>query len=262
MVRRWSAKPVFLLGSNPALVSGVEMAKTFCIGDIHGSRKALVQCLERAEFNVEEDMLICLGDVCDGGPEVRQCFDILLSLKNLIYIRGNHDQWALDWMHCIRAERLWIKQGGARTMESYGNCPSGVPKHHVELLEKSPFYYKDDKNRVFVHGGFTTGYPIEMTKDMDKMWDRDLFFEAYERDRYAGYHKKPKKITEYERVFIGHTSTLVKDSLVPMKCCEVWNLDTGAGWPTGLLTIMNVDTEEYWQSDFVRDLYPGDRGRM
>jgi serine/threonine protein phosphatase 1 len=34
----------------------------------------------------------------------------------------------------------------------------------------------------------------------------------------------------------------------------VWNIDTGAGW-SGKLTIMNVDTKEYWQSDLISELY-------
>ncbi len=34
----------------------------------------------------------------------------------------------------------------------------------------------------------------------------------------------------------------------------IWNLDTGAGWE-GKLTVMNVDTKEYYQSDPVEDLY-------
>ena len=34
-------------------------------------------------------------------------------------------------------------------------------------------------------------------------------------------------------------------------------MDTGAGW-NGKLTIMDVDTEEYWQSDLVESLYPNE----
>ena len=32
-------------------------------------------------------------------------------------------------------------------------------------------------------------------------------------------------------------------------------MDTGAGYE-GKLSIMNVDTEDFWQSDKVSDLYP------
>ena len=33
-------------------------------------------------------------------------------------------------------------------------------------------------------------------------------------------------------------------------------IDTGAGWE-GRLTIMDIETKQFWQSDLVTDLYPG-----
>ena len=40
----------------------------------------------------------------------------------------------------------------------------------------------------------------------------------------------------------------------------IWDLDTGAGWG-GKLTIMDANTEEYWQSDSGDDLYGPNQGR-
>ncbi|NJK86327.1 MAG: hypothetical protein HC906_10500 [Bacteroidales bacterium] len=57
------------------------MSRTFVIGDIHGAFKALVQCLERSEFDYEHDKLICLGDVCDGWPEVKDVMTNCLRYK-------------------------------------------------------------------------------------------------------------------------------------------------------------------------------------
>jgi serine/threonine protein phosphatase 1 len=67
-------------------------------------------------------------------------------------------------------------------------------------------------------------------------------------------------VEEFERVFIGHTSCFRLDKGNPVWAGGVINLDTGAGW-NGVLTIMDVDTEEYWQSDNVRKLYPNTVGR-
>ena len=47
---------------------------------------------------------------------------------------------------------------------------------------------------------------------------------------------------------------------VPMNRCNVWNLDTGAGY-RGKLTIMDIDSKEYWQSDMAILLYPNESGR-
>ncbi len=40
--------------------------KKFVVGDIHGGAKAFKQVLEKSEFDYENDLLISLGDICDG----------------------------------------------------------------------------------------------------------------------------------------------------------------------------------------------------
>jgi serine/threonine protein phosphatase 1 len=45
-----------------------------------------------------------------------------------------------------------------------------------------------------------------------------------------------------------------------MKAANIWNLDTGAGY-NGKLTIMDIKTKEYWQSDLVTELYKDKKGR-
>jgi len=235
--------------------------RTLVVGDIHGGFKALRQCFERANFVHNKDKLICLGDVCDGWPGTKQCFDELLKVKNLVYILGNHDAWALEWMLYEKQENIWTSQGGMATQESYGFDHENVPTKHIELLNnKAKFYYIDDRNRVFVHGGFDPRFPVEHEIKSNLLWDRELLHEAYEREHYADYHGKSRQLTKYIDIFIGHTSTYFYKEKEPTHYCEVWNLDTGGGWE-GKLTIMDVDTKEYWQSDVVETLYPKYRGR-
>ena len=71
--------------------------RSFVLGDIHGAYKALMECFEKADFNYKDDVLICLGDVCDGWPEVNKSIDELLKIDNMVYIVGNHDERALKW---------------------------------------------------------------------------------------------------------------------------------------------------------------------
>jgi serine/threonine protein phosphatase 1 len=59
------------------------------------------------------------------------------------------------------------------------------------------------------------------------------------------FKNKRSEANKYEPIYGGH----------------VWNLDTGGGWE-GKLTIMDIDTEQYWQSDFVYTLYPNCKGRF
>jgi serine/threonine protein phosphatase 1 len=65
---------------------------------------------------------------------------------------------------------------------------------------------------------------------------------------------------KWEDIFIGHTPTQLYAARVPIHACNLWGLDTGAGW-SGQLTLMDIDTHEYWQSDPTPVLYPDIRGR-
>jgi serine/threonine protein phosphatase 1 len=71
----------------------------------------------------------------------------------------------------------------------------------------------------------------------------------------------PKRLKLYHEIYIGHTPTLYYNvDTPPMQGCNVWNVDTGAAFK-GKLSIMNIETKEYWQSESVWDLYKGEVGR-
>jgi serine/threonine protein phosphatase 1 len=230
--------------------------RTFVIGDIHGAYKALVQCLARSGFNFKEDTLITLGDIADGWSEVPECIETLLKIPNGIHLIGNHDTWAYEWLKFGMAPSLWLHQGGKATFEAYnGDYFHLKEKHLHEFFEKQHNSYIDDENRAFVHGGY-----VDNLDDHLRIltWDRSL----WNRIALSGHksQKLPKKLRIYKEIFIGHTSTMMYDIDKPMNRCNVWNLDTGAGW-YGKLTIMDVDTKEYWQSDPVQELYQEEKGR-
>jgi len=231
----------------------VSKNKTYVIGDIHGACRALMQCFQRSGFNKKKDHLIVIGDVCDGYPEVNRCIDELLTLKHCDLVIGNHDMWALDW--ALRGEKpeIWTSQGGDRTIASYNGGP--MPKEHIDFL-KNGHLWVEFKDRLFVHGGFDPNLPLSKHKAETLVWDRELLDMA--RERHAIDDKC--KIGHYKDIFVGHTTTELFHTLDPVHLCNVWDIDTGAGW-SGKLTIMNVDTKEYWQSDLTPDLYDGTPGR-
>lgn len=106
---------------------------------------------------------------------------------------------------------------------------------------------------------------MKILKDKVKkiyLWDRDLWLAALSfkeiPNNNNGYSFKMKD--NFKEVFIGHTATINWNTDQPMKAANIWNLDTGGGFG-GKLTIMNVDTKEYFQSDLVQTLYPEERGR-
>ncbi|MCB0491611.1 MAG: metallophosphoesterase [Cyclobacteriaceae bacterium] len=221
------------------------MPKTFVVGDIHGSYRALLQCLEKSRFNYQKDTLICLGDVADGWPETRQAIDELLKIESLIYVLGNHDFWALDWMDTGYANDTWLIQGGQATIDSYEDK---VPADHFQLL-KSALPYYIHRNELFVHAGISIESPIERQGIQTFLWDRSF--------AQLAKKKHPQKLTSYNSIYIGHTPI---NKNTPIQYGEVWMMDTGAGW-SGRLSMMNIETQECFVSDPVPELYPGIEGR-
>ncbi len=229
--------------------------RRFVIGDIHGAHKALLQCFERSKFDRGQDLLISLGDVCDGWPEVSKVVDELLRIKNMKLILGNHDAWTLQWMRNGWMDENWTSQGGSATLQSYQNNKEAVPKSHLELFQNAPFYIELGK-QLFVHGGLDPSMALHEQDPEFLMWDRELLDEAVHAQEITPDYRYGK----WNEIFIGHTPTQVYKSSEPTHACNVWALDTGCGW-SGKLTMMDMDTYEYWQSDPVRELYPNFPGR-
>ena len=270
--------------------------KQFVIGDIHGRIDAFKDVIAKSKFDYENDVLIVLGDIVDGGYNTLQVVDELLKIKNLVYIKGNHDQWFMDFTFKGRNPIEWVNQGGANTLNSYGGkviagaTPTQepvmldinsvkIPKTHAEFFANG-LYYFEYNNNLFVHGGFDPNKPIKEQEPQILMWDRSII-------KYADNNI----IENYDNVFIGHTTTQhiernwvnyrcrecgeewekevksyrdmrgepvcpkcksknIFQSLgctKPLKIGNLYCLDTGGGWD-GKLTIMDIDSEEFWQS--------------
>ena len=227
--------------------------RTLVVGDIHGADKALAQCLERSAFREGVDRLISLGDVCDGYPDVRACVDRLMALPNCDFILGNHDYWTREWARTGSQPEAWLEQGGDNTVLSYGGGP--IPESHRLFFENAKTYITLGR-KWFVHGGIDPALPIEGQDEEVLLWDRSLIRTAY-RDHLKQIEQKAGG---YDEIYLGHTPTQYFGFMTPVRFGKVWAMDTGAGW-SGMLTVMDVDTKEYWQSDPTPVLYPGIRPR-
>jgi serine/threonine protein phosphatase 1 len=242
--------------------------KTFVIGDIHGGLKALVQVLERAKVS-KNDTLIFLGDFVDGWSESPAVLDFLIALKekqNCIFIRGNHDDLLLKWLCKDNEgfdERMWFNHGGEASALSYQNIENSTKEKHIQFLLSLQDYHLDDENRLFIHAGFTNvkGVEHEYFKPLF-YWDRTLWETALAMDNQLSKDALtyPNRLKLYKEIYIGHTPVTKIDETIPINKACVWNVDTGAAFQ-GKLTIMDVDTKEFWQSDNLPDLYPNEKGR-
>ena len=239
--------------------------RTLVIGDIHGGLRALHQIMERANVTTK-DSLIFLGDYVDGWSQSPQVIDYLIDLKkthNCICILGNHDELVLEWLEKNKENLTWNSHGGESTVLAYSKVDKTTINNHIDFLKTLKNFHLDEQNRLFVHAGFTNmnGVDFEYFPKLFS-WDRTLWETALALDKTmkVDHPFYPKRLTLYKEIYIGHTPVSRINQTVPVQMANVWNVDTGAAFK-GPLTIMDVDTKEFWQSETLPHLYPNEKGR-
>ncbi|MFH6993317.1 metallophosphoesterase family protein [Flavobacterium sp. FlaQc-48] len=241
------------------------MKRTLVIGDIHGGLRALVQLLERVEIT-ENDKIVFLGDYVDGWSESAQVIDFLIQWsqkQDCIFIRGNHDVWCHEWLMNDVINDIWFLHGGKSTIESYQNMDPLRKEKHLEFFANMKDYVVDEHQNLFIHAGFSSMHgPEKEHYATNFSWDRTLWEMALTMDRRITKDSLsyPKRLLLFNEIYIGHTPTLHYNIDIPMQGCNVWNIDTGAGF-YGKLTCLDTATKAFWQSDIVQNLYPTEKGR-
>ncbi len=239
--------------------------RTLVIGDVHSGVRALEQLLLRAKVG-PQDHLIFLGDYVDAWSTAVETVDFLLDLDkthNCTFIRGNHDELCREWLITQKENPQWLAHGGEATRESYLRANKDKWETHLEFYADLKNHYLDEDKRLFLHAGYTNLKGVEYEYfDQLFYWDRTLWELAKSLDpKLAPTDKNfPQRLTHYKEIFIGHTPLSKTGEVEPKKAANVWNIDTGAAFK-GSLTLMDVGTKEFWQSDPVYTFYPGERGR-
>jgi serine/threonine protein phosphatase 1 len=239
--------------------------RTLVIGDIHGGLRAINQIFERANVS-PKDKLIFLGDYVDGWSQSPQVIDFLIQLEtthDIICIRGNHDELLREWLEDSKENEQWYQHGGESTVLAYQKVSGETKKKHIQFLKSLKDYYLDEQNRMFIHAGFTNlnGVNFEYFPKLF-YWDRTLWETALSLDpnMKIDHQCYPKRFTLYKEIYIGHTPVSRIGKTTPVQKANVWNIDTSAAF-RGPLTILDVDTKEFWQSESLPSLYPNEKGR-
>lgn len=239
--------------------------RTLVIGDIHGGLRALHQILERAKVS-PNDKLIFLGDYVDGWGQSPEVIDALIAMKathTIVCIRGNHDDLLLEWLKNGTDNPQWFDHGGEATVTAYQNRDAATLAAHIHFIESLVDFHLDEQNRLFIHAGFTNVNGVDF-EYFPKLfyWDRSLWETALALDKNMKTTDLayPKRLSLYNEIFIGHTPVSRIGKTIPVQMANVWNVDTGAAF-RGPLTIMDVDSKNYWQSENLDVLYPNEKGR-
>ena len=236
------------------------------IGDIHGMYDKMLEALECASYDPEKDELYSVGDLCDRGSNPVEVIDYIYSLPNCHLILGNHDLFLLEYLSGNISDdsyKVWTRyNGGVPTVEKIEKQPEAWKRKVCNRLLHTPFATMAG-DYIVVHGGISDiaqDWPIASYVDitpeetcvgtlgyedyaMELTWERDSIKAAL-RDK----EHSPCNIDN--RVFVGHT---VLKSFKPFITDDrkFIDIDTGSYLDEGAVTVMDMDSLEYWQSGTV-----------
>lgn len=246
--------------------------RTLIIGDIHGNVHALQEALGKAQFDVEQDRIICIGDYVDGWPNSFEVVRTLLEIQNQspfenIFLLGNHDKWFRDvldndfdileheWLIEQKHPR-WFMFGGKATYRSYTAYPDEFINIHKEKFFDKLRYYHIEDSKLFVHAGFPIKIGFQETLHNDReefIWDRSLYRAALDMWHTNNILEKQGKertsifFENFDTIFIGHTQTSQDGIFTPTRMSNVINVDQGCK-RSGILTIYEMETGKFYQS--------------
>ena len=221
--------------------------RVYAIGDVHGRVDLLANLFARIDDDLQtrpvpHSVQVLLGDYIDRGPASRQVIDFLIDRRksrDVIPLKGNHEQCALNVLRNPSSLLHWKSIGGLNTILSYGVTPTrsdihsmsavalafanNLPEPHQRFLHGLPLSFTCG-DFFFVHAGARPGIRLQQQSENDLLWIREDFL-LHEED--------------FGKVVVhGHTPNL-EPEIKPNRI----NIDTGA-YATGRLTCLVLEDDE------------------
>lgn len=251
----------------------MQYKRTLIIGDIHGNINALESALTNANYKLEEDRIICLGDYIDGWKKSYEVVEKLIQLQadspfNNIFLKGNHDAWFLQVLNQnfeqFRVDRFittkyreWMLSDGLSTYLSYVTKSDAEILRHKTLFFDTLKLYHIEHEKLFVHAGFDYRMGFQESLDFypeSFLWDRSLFRKVMQwwnlEQEGTVLDVETKKIADFEKIYIGHTPTTKYGFKTPQKIGNVINVDQGCK-TTGILSIWIDEDDTFFQSTLI-----------
>lgn len=144
---------------------------TYCISDIHGEIdrfRAMLKIIQLAP----EDQLYILGDVIDRGSAGIDIIQIIMRMKNVKMLLGNHEQMMYDDLgetYTYNAKRLWLSNGGSPTRRRLLYCtPAQERRAVLKFIKGLP-----DMEEINVNGKpFVLVHGMPSCDKQNRIWGR------------------------------------------------------------------------------------------
>lgn len=215
ILRTWTSRRIMIRAATPTDTPSPEIitqargapgSVLYAIGDVHGRADLLAPLVAAvradAALNACErpPILLFLGDYVDRGPDSRGVIDQIIALQTegafrVLPLRGNHDQYLLDFLTTPEHAQSWMDYGGAATLLSYGVRPpltrtdpdawveardefvALFPPSHRVFFERTTLAATFG-DFVFVHAGVRPGVELADQTPTDLMTIRRTFLKS------------------------------------------------------------------------------------
>lgn len=224
------------------------MPRAFAVSDLHGCKSLYDQI---NAFIEPDDIVYCLGDCNDRGPNPWELVKLIRANPQWIYIKGNHEQLLESWIEskCDDDVDAWRleRNGGGYTMthflaENYGK---EFTDDWLEFFFNLPTsaVYESAKGTIFMsHSGYIDRHPYVKRdyKTRNLLWCREHFNFPWD-DQYDyvvhGHTPIPYVMEEvngvYPEVWVPGTFWYCDDH----KCC----IDN-ASFHSGFTCLLDLNT--------------------
>jgi hypothetical protein len=151
--------------------------RVWAIGDIHGYKSALDLLISKLELK-PDDIVVCLGDMVDRGPESVGVVETFENGDNLFVVKGNHEEMLL---------LDWSKTNGHGPYSSDGFWSSQDPLTRERMLSVVRFISSLPTEIVLrdfrlVHAGYESfPYSVNLDEQTDtqRLHSRHIFTVSY-----------------------------------------------------------------------------------
>lgn len=208
--------------STQTLIANRDATNYIFFSDLHGNANS-IGLIKQAVNDYPEAQIVGGGDYIDGRKNSKAVVDYLMGLvsnRDAIILKGNHEQMMLDFANGLDEAKLWYYNGGKKTVRSFFGRGWGVSKTE-EALRQSKYYSFFSKvpimlqtpNYLFLHAGVKpvqdfanqSLYRVEDVNlkpyDFYRLWAREEYFYGDGIFKYFAHNYTGKTIVT------GHTPT-------------------------------------------------------
>jgi hypothetical protein len=167
------------------------MPKFFVVSDIHGFYDELIEALDKAGFDPQNEnhWLITCGDHFDRGPKPFEVMNYLQNLPRKVLVKGNHESLFDDLCSRGYPGQHDYSNGTFDTVCELGGAGEGNDFDTcclVALQRVKPFFdsmadYYETKNYIFVHGWI----PVTCKDHLPMYYRHNRMFEFAPSWRYS-----------------------------------------------------------------------------